>query len=163
MADPFSVAGSAVGVISLGLNICQSLISYYGSWKAYDDEIKNLIYKAEGLKSTLHTLQGPLRELESTNPSEILEVQSQVLACEAVIQKVRKRVRKCEEILPSSAFAYKLQVLGKKALYPFKRETLIWLRDTMEGLQANLNTAILMLQMCVSISSINQRILLKDV
>ena len=42
MGDPFSVAGSAVGVISLGLAICQSLISYYGSWKAYDDEIKSL-------------------------------------------------------------------------------------------------------------------------
>ncbi len=125
MADPFSAAGSAVGVISLGLTICQSLISYYGSWKAYDDEIKSLSYKAEGLKTTLQTLQHPLRKLESANPSETMEVQSRVLACEEVIQKMGKRVRKCEEILPSSAFAHKLQVLGKKTLYPFKRETLI--------------------------------------
>jgi hypothetical protein len=42
MGDPFSVAGSAVGVISLGLTVCQGLLTYYGQFKAYDEEIRDV-------------------------------------------------------------------------------------------------------------------------
>jgi hypothetical protein len=148
MADPLSVAGSAVGVVSLGLTVCQSLISYYGSWRAYDEEISSVTRKAEGLKTTLEALQNPLRKLESANAMEILEVHKGILACAETLHKLRKTAEKCKAIRPPSAFKPNFQALGKRTLYPFRRDTLLWLKDTLEGLQNNLNTAILVLQLC---------------
>lgn len=42
MGDTFSVAGGAVGVISLGLTVCQGLLAYYGPFKAVDEQIHEI-------------------------------------------------------------------------------------------------------------------------
>jgi hypothetical protein len=39
MADPFSGAGGAVGVVSLGLTVCQGLLAYYGPFKHFILEV----------------------------------------------------------------------------------------------------------------------------
>jgi hypothetical protein len=33
------VAGTAVGVASLGITVCQGLVEYYGDWEGYEDDI----------------------------------------------------------------------------------------------------------------------------
>jgi hypothetical protein len=50
MGDPFSVAGSAVEVISLGLQVCQGLALYINKYKSADKEIRNFECKVEGLE-----------------------------------------------------------------------------------------------------------------
>ena len=40
MADPLSIAGTGVGIASLGIQVCQSLLDYYHDWKDYDQDIK---------------------------------------------------------------------------------------------------------------------------
>lgn len=52
MADPFSVAASAISVASLGIQVCQGLLSYCVDYKSYDDTVGSLCRKIEGLQST---------------------------------------------------------------------------------------------------------------
>ena len=53
MADPFSVAASAVSVVSLGIQVCQGLLSYYSDYKSYNDDVSSLYKKVEDLRLTL--------------------------------------------------------------------------------------------------------------
>jgi hypothetical protein len=147
MGDPLSVTGPAVGIVSLGLTVCQSLISYYGPWSAYDEEISELARKAEGLKTTLQTVQGTLEKFESTEMIQTKEVQTRIMPCIEALQRLEKEIEKCKKSQSPSNFRDKLQAIRKRVLYPFKRETLLWLRNTVEGLQANLNTTFQVLQL----------------
>ncbi|CEL01110.1 hypothetical protein ASPCAL00702 [Aspergillus calidoustus] len=64
MADPFSIAGSTVGVISLGLQVCGLLITYCRSVKDADQDIRSIPNKASGLRVPLKTLRDILEEYE---------------------------------------------------------------------------------------------------
>lgn len=62
MADPFSVAASAISVASLGIQVCQSLLSYCVDYKSYDDTVGSLCRKIEGLRSTLEICEEALQK-----------------------------------------------------------------------------------------------------
>ena len=147
MVDPLSVTGTTVGIVSLGLTVCQSLISYYGPWSAYNEEISELASKAEGLKTTLQTVQGTLEKFESTESIQTMGVKTRIMSCIQALQRLEKEIEKCKKTQSPSDFREKLQAIRKRVLYPFKRETLLWLKNTVEWLQANLNTTFQVLQL----------------
>lgn len=67
MGDPFSVAGSAVGVISHGLTVCQGLLAYYGPFKAFDEQNHDISTRLRRSKSTLKALQDVLANDSARN------------------------------------------------------------------------------------------------
>lgn len=75
MGDPISAAGTAVGIISLGIQVCQSLISYYDRWKSFDDDIAQIQGKLDGLKETLENLgENIVPKFKSSNAKETEDV-----------------------------------------------------------------------------------------
>jgi len=56
MADPFSVTGSAVGIVSLGLQICKGLEWYVSSVKEAKDKAEQIATETEELASLLERL-----------------------------------------------------------------------------------------------------------
>lgn len=150
MADPLPITGSAVGVVSLGLTVCQGLISYYGPWSAYDKEISYVAQKAEGLKATLTMLQKPVQNLGSSVHEAPIEVQRRILACVELLESLESAIERCKKTSPPSDFQDKAQAMRRRMMYPFRRDTLQLLVNSVEGLQANLNTAIQVLQMYIT-------------
>lgn len=76
MGHPFSVAGSAVGVVSLGLQVCQGPASYIDKYKSADKEVNNIKCKVEGLNLILQELSdllkvlvGPIRRCRASSKS----------------------------------------------------------------------------------------------
>tara|TARA_R110002003_G_scaffold106_18_gene8866 strand:+ start:5083 stop:5286 length:204 start_codon:yes stop_codon:yes gene_type:complete len=57
MADLVSVAGTAIGVTSLGIQLCQAIIKYYSRFRSFDDDISGVVKRAEVLGCTLETLE----------------------------------------------------------------------------------------------------------
>ena len=149
MADPFSIASGAVGIASVGFKICQGLNSYYRPWKAYDDEIHSLLHKVQGLDTTLRILEIVLPRFQSVPALHAEEVRIVLCACEQAVEKLETMIEKCHNTKPASNFKEKLSLTKLRLLYPFKRETLIQLKDTVDGLQTNLNTAVQVLQLYV--------------
>jgi len=70
MSDPFSVASSAVGIISLGLQVTQGVVTYYSQFKAFDGDIAEISCKADGLHGILQALEVPLRKFENRQCSD---------------------------------------------------------------------------------------------
>lgn len=141
MADPFSISGGVVGVVSLGLSVCQGLVSYYGPWKSYDDEILGFTTRLGGLKDLLqvvHALLSAGQELDL--PSEYKRtVSGQLNLFEDGCQKLEIMLNKCKSI-DTSPFHRKHDWLRlRRASYPFKKETLVTLSQYVSGLQDNLS------------------------
>ncbi|KAL2849522.1 hypothetical protein BJY01DRAFT_210444 [Aspergillus pseudoustus] len=61
MTDPFSVAVSVAGILSLGLEICKGIVKYGDAWRGSDTEIATLTLKAEQLSHTLGHLKKSAR------------------------------------------------------------------------------------------------------
>jgi hypothetical protein len=74
MTDPFSVAGSAVGVASLGIRVCQGLISYYQDWKSQDDDIKAAVRSLEDLEQTLELLHSILNKSDHVSTAHAIQL-----------------------------------------------------------------------------------------
>jgi len=148
MGDPFSVAGSAVGVISLGLTVCQGLLAYYGPFKAYDEQIHDVSNRITSFDSTLKALQDVLANAQVL--SSPLTAQSATVAldsifnCQEGLEKLSKMLDKCKST-STSFLGSKIQI--NRILYPFKRDTLMALLETVSWLQAHLNTSLQILNM----------------
>lgn len=151
MTDPFSVAAGAAGVISLGLTLCQGLITYYGPFSARDSETKNLVRTVSGLKSTIEALASKASTLHDPQTAhltaEVQIVMTHISDCEAGLQELSQALDKCKRCDASGKLKEKEWDLVRRALYPFKQGTLLGLVRVVSGLQSNLDTVLHLLQM----------------
>lgn len=150
MADPLSVAGGAAGVVSLGLTVCQGLLAYYRPFKSFHEEIDNVTCRIETLDGILKTLQNillanaPVLAASQTEP--VNTAADSIQRCKRGLQALERMLDKCNKTTsPANPFAARLQ--SSRLLYPFRRETLMTLMETVTWLHANLNTALQVLGM----------------
>ncbi|KAJ0413081.1 hypothetical protein BJY00DRAFT_320136 [Aspergillus carlsbadensis] len=149
MADPFSITGSAVGVVSLGLTICQGLLAYYGPYKSFHEEINEVASRVQSLNSLLTTLNDVIANSSSFNasptPQPIQAAIQNIQSCSHGLQKLEKMSIKCRTSCPPGNRSRSVNQFNR-LLYPFRQETLLKLMGTVTWLQDNLNTSLLLLQ-----------------
>jgi uncharacterized protein YaaN involved in tellurite resistance len=151
MADPISVAGTAVGGISLGLEICQGLLSYYQSYKSCSDQLNHLHVKLDNLKSTLEALQVLVQTLNPSNTPAIVNVTRSIASCETDMNKLRAYLDKCKINPSPQGIKEKFQKSLQQTAFPFREKTLYGMKNIMKDLQNNLNTALHGLEMWVNL------------
>src|SRR6266511_2160973 len=101
MADPFSVAGSAVGVISLGISVCQGLLQYYASWRDYGDDIVATMRLLEGLMTSFQSLKLVV-ESPDFKPELVGQLKEKIMNCEDGVERLRKKIEKIKKEDPTS-------------------------------------------------------------
>jgi len=144
MADPLSVTGSAVGMISLGITVCQSLVSYYSSWKDYEDDIRRMHLYLEDVSNRLQAIQTILQS--SSFPAAARpQVESAVLLCTGDIRILEKELVKIQNGKLPVGLGDKIKAHLRRAQYPFKEATLGKLKDSVIALQTNLGVALSLL------------------
>lgn len=142
MADPLSITGVAIGLVSLGLEVCQGLTKYYESWKTHDDDIRRALEKIDSLHSTLRALERILNQPDFSSLSTVQNVQSIIVPFQTGINEVQDILDKCRSTTAGLNSKDKLHSIRKKALYPFKRDTLQSLEASVAQLHGTLNTAV---------------------
>ncbi|CEN60941.1 hypothetical protein ASPCAL07612 [Aspergillus calidoustus] len=152
MADPFSITGSAVGIISLGLTICQGLLAYYGPYKSFHEEINEVASRVQSLNSLLTTLNDLIANSPtfhaSPSPQPIQAAIQSIQSCSLGLQKLEKmRIKCCSSYPPGNRPRSTNQL--NRILYPFRQDTLVKLGATVTWLQDNLNTSLSLLQIAV--------------
>lgn len=152
MVEPFSVAGSAVGVISLGLTVSQGFLAYYGPYKLFHEEIETVTTRMEALKRILRIIQTLTTEANRLNcPSVAQSTQiadDTILSSESALQKLQGVLDKyCASTPPRRFPVAEVNAHVNRLLYPFRRETLMSVIENVSWLQDNLNTSLQMLHM----------------
>jgi hypothetical protein len=154
MAGPFSIAGSAVGVVSLGLQVCGLLITYCRSVKDADQNIQSISNKAAGLRVPLKTLRDILEEYEfpdsethpwttgSTAQSDIRDdLKDKVQVIVTAIERFKSSIDKYG---PSTSqnLDGRFRAGYKKLVHHFRKDTLRDMIRNLDEIQMNLHTSL---------------------
>ncbi|KAL3458404.1 hypothetical protein BJX64DRAFT_266727 [Aspergillus heterothallicus] len=151
MSDPFSVTGSAVGVASLGLTICQGFLAYYGPYKSFYEDIEEVYSRFVSLDNLMTVLHKTVREspmvVSVGSQANDLATQS-INQCQSGLQRLKKMLNKCHTVCAANdenVSKFKAQL--NRLLYPFRQDTLVKLMDTVTWLHSNVDTSLQILQM----------------
>ncbi|KAK2797580.1 hypothetical protein FQN51_008375 [Onygenales sp. PD_10] len=147
--DPFSITGSAVGVISLGLTVCQGLVKYYQSWKDCPDDIKAMTDSIENLMESLRLIDHQLKS-GHLKPDLVSQVETSIKSCQDKMQDLNNELEKLKEEAGSGKLKQKLSIQSRRLQYPFKQPTIQRLGEKVSGLRGNISVALDALQIHTS-------------
>lgn len=150
MADPLSATAAAVSFISLGIEVCKGLGSYFRDMRTHDKDVGNLSERIDGFRITLEALKDILPKVEDLDSSAsplLQHVRIQMLSCHKGMDTLGAALKKFQSIGAVSSFQEKLHNLKQRSLYPFRKEVLQELQRTVSEMQGNLNSALLVLGM----------------
>ncbi|KAK3643755.1 hypothetical protein LTR56_010061 [Elasticomyces elasticus] len=120
------VAGGVIGILSLGIQVCQGITWYYGHWKDCPKEIQRALSCVESLRKTLDLFEPVL-----TDPSLDADIRQQIevgiAACLEGIKALGDESRKFKD-------PRKLKGIPRHLIYPFKARTI----SKLQGLTAEL-------------------------
>lgn len=134
--DPLSITASITGILSLTITTCQGLINYYASWRDADSDIAAFTTSAQSLIEILQYIE---RGFEAnTIPGErSSHLGSSLQDCETATRSLQKKLRKVETV-SSTRTVSTLEAQFRRSLYPFRKGTLIRLKEIVEDLRQNL-------------------------
>lgn len=146
-------------MVSLGIQVCQGLLKYYGDWKDYDDDIREVYTGIDDLNKTFQLLNGKLLDLAETpfveRAKECLKTcQDNVLQLKARLEKLQKK--------GSDGIKQKIQAGGHRLLYPFRKSTLDKLKVIVQSLIRQLGLAVQLVILDSSDSTRKTALLIKE-
>jgi hypothetical protein len=139
--------GTALSVVSLGIQVFHGLISYYESWKSYEQDIGRTHNALAVNLNTLEALQNAFSKTTSAPFHAQAHAEEIILSCRSGIQSLQKKLEKIQPCqIPDSSWS-KIQSHGRRAFYPFRESTLSKLREIVADLRDDLTLALQVLQM----------------
>ncbi|VTT72410.1 unnamed protein product [Fusarium fujikuroi] len=151
MADPLSVAGLALAVVSLGLQVTGGITDYFDSLKSRDQDIASIIQQNDTLKKTLQVIESSisrfqndhrtaseaLRQFLDSSNDELKVLEGMVAMLTTDDQGATDRRTKARN-------------KGKKLLYPFHRPKLEQMATKLHHINATLQLGLQSLGLSVS-------------
>jgi ankyrin repeat domain-containing protein 50 len=133
----------AVGIVSLGLQVCGGLLKYYESWKDCEKDVAATHESLSGLERTFNFLKNTIQD-QALSQDIVGHVEQGIVSCEDGVKSLKKRLdkvwaSKVPDGLPAKVF--------RRALYPFKESTLAKMREAVRDLKDNLALSLNALQM----------------
>ncbi|OQD66307.1 hypothetical protein PENDEC_c049G03279 [Penicillium decumbens] len=113
MADPLAVASGIAGLLSLGIQVTQSLVSFYTTYKDQDADLAKVTQNLDNLQNIFRALDIGVEERRSQ--TDTLDL----------LQEIEK-ASEYKKFHKDSAAGLKdrVKVAGRRAAYPFRKSTL---------------------------------------
>lgn len=147
MGDPLSVAASVAGLVSLGIQVTQSLVDFYQAYSAQDTDLAKIAKRLESLQDIFRSLERTLaaRKFESGERDLVERVEKCIQDCEELILELRNE---SQNLIQSASGSFKvtLKTFSRRVAYPFRQSTLQKLDEDIGDLRANLSVALEVLQ-----------------
>ncbi|KAI0869159.1 hypothetical protein GGS24DRAFT_512427 [Hypoxylon argillaceum] len=147
MADPLSLTGTAVGIVSLGIQVAQSLFDYYNALKSQDSDILYTKKKLHSLLEILECLRSRVndRRFRANEQGLVQKIESHIRECEDCIQELKEEAKKFEKT-PVTSFQSTVTSTLRRAAYPFRKSTLQKLSEDVDDITLRLKLALQLLQ-----------------
>lgn len=143
MADPFSTASGAIGVISLGLQITQQLITYCQAYRSYDEDAQKMENKAESLRRPLRALREIIEDAQVSDPELAVDLSEKALGLQRMVDRLKEAVDRYLPVMPER-FPGRIKGQLKKVVYPFRKDGLKEMLQDLDGIQNALQTTLSM-------------------
>lgn len=142
MADPFSAAGSAVGVVSLGILVCQGIVTYIGDVKDAKEKTTQIYRQMDELAAHLERLESILSKMEPN--AYVAGTEEGIIACAEAIKKIRDKLG-WDMSASGTKIRMQWRAMKQKLWYTFKKGDIAYARGVIEFIEQNLQTALLAL------------------
>lgn len=143
------VAGTAVGIASLGIQICQGLLSYYDQWTSFSEDITATFRSIDDLSRTLILLRDSLKKGD-LNVARATRVATCLQSCEDALAKLFKKAEKLRTKERPEGLEQRVRWEAQRLHYPFRASTLVKLQEIVAGIQTRLQVALQVLQLDIS-------------
>jgi hypothetical protein len=143
MADPLSVAGLALGVVSLGLQVVGGVTTYVDALDCRRQDIASVTQQNDSLQKTLQVVDTLRRQLQLEFPDGAAAVHDCLESCKSKLKALGSFVGSltaCDQSTTGSTS--KLKNKGKKLLYPFHRQKLQQLEESLRTANEDLQLAL---------------------
>lgn len=142
MSDPLSIAGSAVGIVSLGLAVCGEIVEYGRAYRHFDDDIQNMVIKAESLCVPLNTLEEIIKETEVTEPDAAADLFNKIMGINGCVKRIQDTLKRYGPKSAPDGLNDKTKNQLKKAVYHFRKHALKDMMADLDSMQITLQTAL---------------------
>ena len=146
MSDPLSIAGSVVGIVSLGIQATQSLYNVYKANKNRQTDCTSTASRLEKLLELLSHLDRQLNSGElGTDRHRLIE--GYIRQCEDCIYELQEENEKFRDELNNKKDVVTVaRTVARRAAYPFRKSTLEKLNEDVDEIVSHLSLAVQVLQ-----------------
>jgi hypothetical protein len=138
MADPISLAGTAVGVLSLGIQVCKGICDYIAITQGRNDDLALASAQIMNLKSVFEILNVSMSQ-KNLLPKLNVEALRTLQRCMSdIAQGVNhlQKILKSIEISDVENSKAKLKQFGQKVTYSFRQSKLSSMQARVESLMS---------------------------
>jgi hypothetical protein len=141
------MTASVIAVVSLGIQVSQSLVDYYTAVKGQKDDISQTIRKLETLLDVLGILSKHLvdRKFRTGDESLVKTIESNIGNCEDCIHELQREADKFKDSSLQGVRAA-ARTVSRRLAYPFRQSTLQKLEEDIDEIVAHLNLTLHLLQ-----------------
>lgn len=143
------VASGIAGLISLSITACNGLVSYYQSWSSQDEAIAALQQSLTDSHRILRLFHKPLARIsaEQIEPEAVEHINKLRQCLKTNLEKLDAVLTRCHANRAPRDVHERIVLMRKKALYPFKKQTVRELAQVTNDIRANLSLCIVALQL----------------
>jgi len=142
MADPFSITGSAVGVVSLAIQVCKGLEWYLSGVKEAKNKAEQIAAETEEIANLLERLESVIGEVDPSK--SVSATRTGIVSCANAIATIRNKL-KPDDQAANGGIKSSLKRLTKRLAFPFKEADIKYWKDVLNTIQQSLQTALLAL------------------
>jgi len=143
MSDPISIAGTASGLVSLGIQVYGGLNTYLNAVKSRDEDLASARRLADSLRASLRVIDASIQTLQQRYTTPTDTVTKCLQACQTELHALETLLADIEDSnAKSTGLKGKLKDGKKKLSYPFHQPTLHKVEASVSRVNAVLQTAI---------------------
>ncbi|KAJ5896208.1 uncharacterized protein N7473_005607 [Penicillium subrubescens] len=146
--DRLSVTASVTGLLSLSIQVTESLVDFYTAYKEQDTVVARTTENLENLLVVFRSLGIILRNRQFRNNERELvqKINKAIQRCNRIIEELQSE---CDRFRDISVSGFKGQIRTAKcrAAYPFRKGTLQNLREDIREIRGNLSIALNLLEL----------------
>ncbi|KAL2803140.1 hypothetical protein BJX63DRAFT_412986 [Aspergillus granulosus] len=143
MADPVSIPAGVAGLLSLGIQVSESLIKYYADYKDQDITIRRTTERIETLLVILQSVDGAIKNRADNDLSDA--IQQSINNCNDAVAELTEEYQKFAPHVSGSKSTIK--GAGRRLAYPFRQSTLHKLGENISEMRDNISVALGALQL----------------
>ncbi|GKZ47419.1 hypothetical protein AbraIFM66951_010785 [Aspergillus brasiliensis] len=136
------LAAGIAGLVGLGLQVSQSLISYYDGWRHSRQDVDDICHSVGDMRQMLTLLEETVKRhsLERWNGTEAFE--RLLKQCKNTMGRLDAKTRKFQDDTATSGFLARARSEWERVKYPLKESTILKLRDLLQ--QQKLDLALIL-------------------
>ncbi|KAJ4220732.1 hypothetical protein NW760_011899 [Fusarium oxysporum] len=151
MADPLSIAGLALAVVSLGLQVTVSITDYFDSLKSCDQDIASIEKQNDTLRKTLQVIELSISRFQNDHRTATEALRQCLDSCKDELKALESMVATLiTDNQDTAGRKNKARNKGKKLLYPFHRPKLEQIASKLHHINATLQLGLQSLGLSVS-------------